>query len=95
MRIRVENEVYSKNAILVAVKKQQGFANWRIEECLKDSTVVVCSNIVESCSEDECEKRFRQQLDDEQIRERLEEKFGHIRNLLVNAALSPIINIKV
>lgn len=95
MRVSVKNVVYSQDAILVAVKKQQGFADWRIEERLEDCTRISCSKIVGSLSEEECEKRFRQQLDDEQIRVKLEEKFGQVRNLLVSAALSPIINMKV
>lgn len=95
MRVIVNNSLYSKNAVLVAVKKQQGFADWKIEEYLEDSTIVAFSKTNVAYSEEECEQRFRQQLDDEQIREGLEERFGQVRDLLVSAALSPIVNMKV
>jgi His-Xaa-Ser system protein HxsD len=95
MRVIVNNSLYSKNAVLVAVKKQQGFADWRIEEYLEDSTIVAFSKTNLAYSEEECEQRFRQQLDDEQIREGLEERFGMVRDLLVSVALSPIVNSRV
>jgi His-Xaa-Ser system protein HxsD len=95
MRVIVNNSLYSKNAVLVAVKKQQGFADWKIEDYLEDSTIVAFSKTNGAHSKEECEQRFRQQLEDEQIREGLEERFGQVRDLLVSAALSPIINMKV
>ena len=95
MRIKIANDVYSKTAILAAVKKQQVFADWRIDESEDGNVALSFSKIAGSVTPDECELRFRQQLDDEQIRERLEKNFSQVRIQLVNAALSPIINMRV
>ena len=77
--------------MLVAIKKQQVFADWRMEGREGDAIVLSCVNIKSSLTEEECERRLRQQLDDEQIREKLEKDFGEVRELLVNVALTPII----
>lgn len=92
MRIRIATNEYSNTAVLVAVKKQQAFADWRMEEQDGNTIVLSCANIKSSMTTEDCERRLRQQLDDEQIREKLEKDFGDVRNLLVNAALSPIIH---
>ena len=92
MRIRIATNEYSNTAVLVAVKKQQAFADWRMEEQDGNTIVLSCANIKSSLTTEDCERRLRQQLDDEQIREKLEKDFGDVRNLLVNAALSPIIH---
>lgn len=91
MRIRIATNEYSQTAMLVAIKKQQVFADWRMEGREGDAIVLSCVNIKSSLTEEECERRLRQQLDDEQIREKLEKDFGEVRELLVNVALTPII----
>ncbi len=95
MRFSVATRDYSQTAILVAVKKQQVFAGWRIEGRDDELTVLAFDKHISSLTEDDCVKRFRQQLDDEVLREKLESDFGHVRDMLVNAALSPIIGQKV
>ena len=94
MRFRVATREYSQTAILAAVKKQQVFADWRIDERDGDESILSFDNPLSSLTEEECVKRFRQQLDDEVIREKLESDFGHVRDMLVDAALSPIIGKK-
>lgn len=94
MRIRIATNEYSQTAMLVAIKKQQAFADWRMEGREGDATVLSCFNIKSSLTVKECEDRLRQQLDDEQIREKLEKDFGEVRELLVNAALAPIIQVR-
>ena len=94
MRINVVTRDYSQTAILVAVKKQQVFAGWRIEERGRESTILMFDKPLTSLTEEECVQRFQQQLDDEIIREKLESDFGHVRDMLVDAALSPIIGKK-
>ena len=94
MHVSVARRDYSQTAILAAVKKQQVFAGWRIEGRDDESTVLSFDRPVSSLTEDECVQRFRQQLDDEMIREKLEFDFGHVRDMLVDAALSPIIGKK-
>jgi His-Xaa-Ser system protein HxsD len=91
MRISVSTNDYTQSAILAAVKKQQVFADWVIEERSEQSTIISFAKARSSMTDEECERRFRQQLDDEMLREKLEHDFGAIRDLLVSAALSPII----
>ena len=91
MRISVATNDYTQTAILAAVKKQQVSANWCVEDRNEQSTILSFTNATTSITDDECARRFRQQLDDEQLREKLEHDFGTVRNLLVGAALSPII----
>ena len=94
MRINVATRDYSQTAILAAVKKQQVFAGWRVEERGNEWTGLMFDKPLTSLTEEECVQRFQQQLDDEVIREKLETDFGHVRDMLVNAALSPIIGKK-
>ena len=91
MRVSIATRDYSQTAILAAVKKQQVFADWRIAERGSDSTVIMFDKPSSSLMEEECVQRFRQQLDDEMLREKLESDFGNVRDMLVGAALSPII----
>ncbi len=91
MQFSVTARDYSQTAILAAVKKQQVFADWRIEGQDGDKIVLSFGEPSLSLTEDECVRRFRQQLDDEVLREKLESDFGHVRDMLVDAALSPII----
>ena len=94
MRFSVATRDYSQTAILAAVKKQQVFADWRIEGRGGETTVLAFDRPISSLTEDDCVQRFRQQLDDEVLREKLESDFGHVRDMLVDAALSPIIGQK-
>ena len=94
MQFSVTARDYSQTAILVAIKKQQVFADWRIERRDDDIIVLSFDRPSLSLTEDECVRRFRQQLDDEVLREKLESDFGHVRDMLVDAALSPIIGKK-
>ena len=89
MQIEKSTAFWSKSAILAAVKKQQAIANWKIEEASEDRVVLSFSGA--ELSEEDCIRRFDQQLADEQLRERLELDFGHVRDRLVELALSPII----
>lgn len=92
--ISVVTRNYTQTAILVAVKKQQVFAGWKMERRDDELTVLSFDRPLPPLTEDECVQRFRQQLDDEMIREKLESDFGHVRDMLVDAALSPIIGKK-
>ncbi len=94
MRFSVVTRDYSRTAILAAVKKQQVFADWRIEGRDGEMTILAFDTPSSSLSEGDCKKRFCQQLDDEILREKLESDFGHVRDMLVDAALSPIIGKK-
>ena len=94
MRLSIAAKDYSQTAILAAVKKQQVFADWRIEEHGGELTVISFGKSLSSLNERECIQRFQQQLDDEVLREKLELDFGHVRDMLVDAALSPIIGKK-
>ena len=94
MRLSVDTHDYSQTAILAAVKKQQVFADWRIEERNKTSTVLSFDKVRSSLPDDDLARQFRQQLDDEVLREKLESDFGHVRDMLVDAALAPIISKK-
>ena len=91
MRISVATNDYTQSAILAAVKKQQVFADWGVEKRNDQETILSFSKVKSSITGEECERRFRQQLDDELLREKLEHDFGAVRDLLVSAALSPII----
>lgn len=91
MRITVATNDYTQSAILAAIKKQQVFADWSVEDRSEQSTIISFTKTKSSTTDEECERRFRQQLDDELLREKLEHDFGAIRDLLVRAALSPII----
>ncbi len=94
VRFSVAKNKYSQTAILAAVKKQQVFADWRVDGQDGDMTVLSYEKSSSSTTEAECLKRLRQQLDDEVLREKLESDFGHVRDMLVDAALSPIIGKK-
>lgn len=93
--MRIDLKIYSISAILVALKKQQVFADWRLIERDGDYAVLSYSRIVkDGLDATDCEKRFVCQLNDEQIREKLEADFNRVRDRLVDLALSPIINAK-
>ena len=94
MKLTITKDDYSQTAILAAVKKQQVFADWRIEGRDGDTIILSFDRPSLSLTEEECVRRFRQQLDDEVLREKLESDFGHVRDMLVDAALSPIIGKK-
>ena len=94
MCVSIATRDYSQTAILAAVKKQQVFADWRIEERNGELTVLTFGKTLSSFTENECVKKFQQQLDDEALREKLEVDFGHVRDMLVDAALSPIVGQK-
>ena len=94
MKLNILKDDYSQTAILAAVKKQQVFADWRVEGRDGDMIVLSFDRPSLPLTEEECVQRFRQQLDDEVLRERLESDFGHVRDMLVDAALSPIIGKK-
>lgn len=93
--MRIDLNIYSISAILAAVKKQQVFADWKLVE-RNDNHAVLSYTHIEKDGLDatDCEKRFVCQLNDEQIREKLEADFNSVRNRLVDLALSPIINAK-
>ena len=94
MRFSIATRDYPQTAILAAVKKQQVFADWRIEGRSGETIVLAFDRPISSLTEDGCVQRFRQQLDDEVLRGKLESDFGHVRDMLVDAALSPIIGQK-
>lgn len=94
MKIQVATTAYSITAILAAIKKQQVFADWRLEAHDGNSATLSCDRIAQTATLEECEWKLRRQLDDEQLREKLECDFGRVRDMLVDAALSPIIGTK-
>ena len=94
MELSVSSQTYSLSAVLTAVKKQQVFADWQMKERSETTTVLSFSKCVNPDSDEaKCVAKFRRQLDDEQIREKLERDFGEIRNRLVAFALSPIASV--
>lgn len=84
--------VYTVTAVLTAVKKQQVHADWRVKEKTQESLILAFSSIhSDAMGEEQCVAHFLQQLTDEQIREKLEQDFRQVRNLLVETALAPIV----
>ena len=59
MRIKIANDVYSKTAILAAVKKQQVFADWQIDESEDGNIALSFSKIAGAVTPDECELQIR------------------------------------
>lgn len=94
MQFSIDADNYSQTAVLTAIKKQQVSAAWRIEGRSKNSIVLSFDKTQSSLSDDECVRRFRLQLNDEMLREKLESDFGHVRDMLVDVALAPIIGKK-
>lgn len=92
MRITVPIGECSNTAMLAAIKKQQVFADWHIESIEGNSYALSYSKAKTSLSGEDCDRLLREQLRDEILREKLERDFGNVRDMLVNAALSPIIN---
>lgn len=91
MTISVDLGVYSVSAVLTAVKKQQVYADWCVKERQEKSLRLAFSSVhAEEMSEEQCVSRFMSQLTDEQIREKLEQDFRQVRDLLVSTALAPI-----
>lgn len=91
MTLRVDLGVYSVSAILTAVKKQQVHADWSVQEKQGEELLLAFSAVhTEDLSEEQCVSRFLSQLTDEQIREKLEQDFRQVRDLLVSTALAPI-----
>lgn len=94
MELTVSSQTYSLSAVLTAVKKQQVFADWRMKERSETTTVLSFSRCRASDSDEaQCVAKFRRQLDDEQIREKLEQDFGTVRDRLVAFALDPITSV--
>lgn len=95
MELTVSSKAYSLPAVLTAVKKQQVFADWRLKERSEVTTVLSFSRCAYSDSEEaQCVAKFRRQLDDEQIREKLEKDFGPVRDRLVAFAIDPIVSVQ-
>lgn len=91
MTISVDLGVYTVTAVLTAVKKQQVHADWCVKEKTQESLILAFSSIhTAEMSEEQCVAQFRRQLTDEQIREKLEQDFRQVRDLLVETALAPI-----
>lgn len=91
MTVSVDLGVYSVSAVLTAVKKQQVHADWYVKERQVDTLLLSFFTIrAEEMSEEQCVSRFMSQLTDEQIREKLEQDFRQVRDLLVSTALAPI-----
>lgn len=94
MELTVSSQTYSLSAVLTAVKKQQVFADWRMKERSETTTVLSFSRCGASDSDEaQCVAKFRRQLDDEQIREKLEQDFGAVQDRLVAFALDPIASV--
>lgn len=91
MTISVDLGTFSVSAILTAVKKGQVYADWTFVEC-RDGKGVLTFTEVRHCdtTEEQCVANFTRQLNDEQIREKLELDFKNVRDLLVKTALAPI-----
>ncbi len=91
MTVSVDLGVYSVSAVLTAVKKQQIYADWSVKE-RQDGLLLLSFSVVhtEEMREEQCVSRFMSQLTDEQIREKLEQDFRQVRDLLVSTALAPI-----
>lgn len=95
MKLEISSAAYTLTAVLTAVKKQQIFANWQlIERTEKTTTISFSHREKANIDEESCVLRFRRQLDDEQIREKLEKDFGTIRDRLVATALGPIASVE-
>lgn len=91
MTLRIDLDVYSVSAVLTAVKKQQIHADWSVKEKQGEGLLLDFSSVhTEGLSDEQCISRFLSQLTDEQIREKLEQDFRQVRDLLVSTALAPI-----
>ena len=95
MTISIDLGTFSVSAILTAVKKGQVYADWTFVEC-RDGKGVLTFTEVRHCdtTEEQCVANFTRQLNDEQIREKLELAFKDVRDLLVKTALAPIADAK-
>lgn len=95
MTISIDLGTFSVSAILTAVKKGQVYADWTFVEC-RDGKGVLTFTEVRHCdtTEEQCVANFTRQLNDEQIREKLELDFKDVRDLLVKTALAPIADAK-
>lgn len=92
MKLNIDLRLYTFTAVLTAIKKQQVFANWKVEERSEQTAVLSFSNVQRNgCSTEDCRDRFLGQLNDELLREKLESDFRLVREKLVDLALSPII----
>ena len=79
MTISVDLGTFSVSAILTAVKKGQVYADLTFTKVRHGDT-----------TEEQCVANFTRQLNDEQIREKLELDFKNVRDWLVKTALAPI-----
>ena len=91
MTISVDLGAFSVSAILTAVKKEQVYADWTLVECRDGKAILAFTKVRHShTTEEQCVANYTRQLNDEQIREKLEIDFKNVRDLLVKTALAPI-----
>ncbi len=91
MTISVDLGAFSVSAILTAVKKEQVYADWALVECRDGKAILTFTKVRHGdTTEEQCIANFTCQLNDEQVREKLEVDFKNVRDLLVKTALAPI-----
>jgi len=91
MRIKVNNTVYSREAITSALYQYSGdyFVSQSIDDSDASRTIIeITAKEGDECKE--LEKTFMNVLNDFQVRCDLENRFGHIRDLIVEEAFKPI-----
>jgi len=96
LKIRVNNSVYEKEAILAATYTLSGLCSNHIEPDRDGYFCVILEPLPQHDDLDfkELEQRFLNELTDQQLRLDLEKKYGPIRELIVRQAFSPLENLE-
>jgi len=88
--VKIDLNIYKQEVVMAAVYKFTD--KYFVSQNKEDNTIqVTFSEKPEQAVNFELlEKKFENELIDQQIRYDTEQKFGHIRNLIVEKAFSPI-----
>jgi len=97
IRISLSSTIYEKEAILSANYVLSGLCSTLIELGSEGYFDVTLESIVDKEEDVDLERIkqcFLNELTDQQLRLNLEKKFGHIRELIVRQAFSPLENLE-
>ena len=97
IKIRINNDIYEKEAILSANYALSGLCSTLIElgsEGYFDVTLESLADKEEEVDLERIKQCFLNELTDQQLRLDLEKKFGRIRELIVRQAFSPLENLE-
>jgi His-Xaa-Ser system protein HxsD len=88
--VKVDLNIYNHEVITAAVYKFTDECFIAQNEVGNDINVTFTAKLEQAVNFDLLEKKFENELIDQQIRYDTEQKFGHIRNLIVEKAFKPI-----